>query len=36
MAAVTRNVTPLTAGLVAALVATVLVWLGGKFFRRQS
>jgi hypothetical protein len=32
----TRNATPLTAGLVAALVATVLVWIGGKVFRRRQ
>jgi hypothetical protein len=31
----TRQVTPLTAGLVAALVATVLVWIGGKLRRRR-
>jgi hypothetical protein len=35
-AAVSRHVTPLTAGLVAAVVATVLVWIGGKFFRRRE
>jgi len=31
-----HSVSPLTAGLVAALVASVLVWLGGKFFRRRQ
>jgi hypothetical protein len=35
-AAVSRHVTPLTAGLVAAVVATVLVWIGGKVFRRRQ
>jgi hypothetical protein len=31
-----RQVTPLTAGLVAALVATVLVWIGGRLRRRRG
>jgi hypothetical protein len=35
-AALTREVTPLTAGLIAAVVATVLVWLGGKLRRRRD
>ena len=34
--ALTRSVSPLTAGLVAAAVATVLVWLGGKIRRRSA
>ena len=32
----THDVSPLTAGLVAALVATVLVWVGGRLRRRQG
>jgi len=32
----TRAVTPLTAGLIAAVVATLLVWLGGKLRRRRA
>jgi hypothetical protein len=32
----TRKVSPLTAGLVAAVVATLLVWIGGKVFRRRT
>jgi hypothetical protein len=32
----TRSLTPLTAGLVAALVATALVWIGGKLRRRRD
>lgn len=32
----THQVTPLTAGLVAALAATVLVWIGGKLRRRRQ
>jgi hypothetical protein len=33
---VTRQLTPLTAGLIAALVATALVWIGGKLRRRHT
>jgi hypothetical protein len=32
----TSSPTPLTAGIVAALVATVLVWIGGKLRRRRD
>ena len=32
----TRTVTPLTAGLIAAVVATLLVWIGGKLRRRHA
>jgi hypothetical protein len=32
----TREVAPLTAGLIAAVFATVLVWLGGKLRRRRD
>jgi hypothetical protein len=32
----TRPVTPLTAGLIAALAATALVWIGGKLRRRRA
>nr|WP_246407270.1 hypothetical protein [Modestobacter versicolor] len=35
-ATLTHEVTPLTAGLIAALVATGLVWIGGKLRRRRS
>jgi hypothetical protein len=36
VAAVTRSMTPLTAGLIAAVVATALVWIGGKVRRRRN
>ena len=35
-ATLSRSVSPLTAGLVAAAVATVLVWIGGKVRRRSA
>ena len=34
-AAESRGVTPLTAGLIAAVIATLVVWLGGKLRRRE-
>jgi hypothetical protein len=34
-AALGHDVTPLTAGLIAAVVATALVWISGKFRRRS-
>jgi hypothetical protein len=35
-ASVTRSMTPLTAGLIAAVAATALVWIGGKVRRRRQ
>jgi hypothetical protein len=35
-ARVTRDMAPLTAGLIAALAATLLVWVGGKLRRRRQ
>jgi hypothetical protein len=35
-AALTHEVSPLTAGLIAVFVATALVWIGGRFFRRRK
>jgi hypothetical protein len=34
--AVTRGVAPLAAGLIAAVIATALVWIGGRFRRRRG
>jgi hypothetical protein len=36
VASVARSMTPLTAGLIAAVVATALVWIGGKVRRRRD
>jgi hypothetical protein len=35
-AALTHEVSPLTAGLIAAVVATALLWIGGRFLRRRK